>query len=129
MTAINNLLRTIKAIKQKGELLSEEDVLRVLKATKSISKNKTTINFYISLIKRIDRKKLERIKTLTKRELQVLVHIGSNESSASIAEKLALKISTIETHRKNIRKKLDLVGKGKLIEYAIITNLRHFDRK
>lgn len=127
MTAIKDLLKTINAIKKKGEFLSEEDILLILKATKAITKNKDPINSYISFFNRLDKKKLDRISSLTKRELQILKYIGSGENSASIAKKLKLSISTIETHRKNIRKKLELVGKGKLTEYAILSNVRYTD--
>lgn len=123
MTPLAEILNTIKSIKKKGELISEDDILEILKATKTISKNKDALNTYISFFKRLDRNKLNKISALTTRELQVLRHIGNGENSALIAKNLSLSISTIETHRKNIRKKLGLVGKGKLIEYAIINHL------
>ena len=41
----------------------------------------------------------------------------------TISEILQIKLSTVETHRKNIRRKLKIKGKGKLYEYAIISNL------
>ncbi|WP_298550803.1 LuxR C-terminal-related transcriptional regulator [uncultured Algibacter sp.] len=124
MLAIKSLLKTINDLKQKGLELSEEDILTLLKATKSIAKNKTALNSYISFFKRLDKKKLDNINSLTKRELEILKSIGKGESSLLIAKNLNLSISTIETHRKNIRKKLELIGKGKLIEYAILSNLK-----
>lgn len=123
MTPLAEILNTIKSIKKKGEFISEDDILEILKATKTISKNKDALHTYISFFKRLDRNKLNKISALTTRELQVLRHIGNGENSALIAKNLNLSISTIETHRKNIRKKLGLVGKGKLIEYAIINHL------
>ncbi|MFV9550470.1 helix-turn-helix transcriptional regulator [Algibacter sp. PT7-4] len=123
MTALKNILNTINDIKLKGEKLSDQDILTILKATKSITKNKTYINSYIALFNKIDSKKLNNINALTKRELQILQAIGKGFNTANIAKNLSLKVSTIETHRKNIRKKLGLVGKGKLIEYAMLNNL------
>ncbi|VAV85736.1 hypothetical protein MNBD_BACTEROID02-34 [hydrothermal vent metagenome] len=50
--------------------------------------------------------------------------MGNGNESKTIAIQLELSTSTIETHRKNIRKKLGLVGNGKLLEYAILNNLQ-----
>ncbi len=65
----------------------------------------------------------EDLKNLTTRENQVLNLIGNGKTSKLIAEELNLSMSTIESHRKNIRKKIGLVGKGKLARFAIINNL------
>ena len=48
------------------------------------------------------------IANLTSRELEVLELIGQGRTRRAIAEKLALSVHTIETHRQNIRKKLGL---------------------
>jgi two-component system nitrate/nitrite response regulator NarL len=122
MTPLKKILDTITALKRKGEFVTDNDILEILKATKTISHNQGVINAYISFFKKTDKKKLNKISSLTTRELEVLRYIGDGESSINIAKKLNLSLSTIETHRKNIRKKLGLVGKGKLIEYAIINN-------
>ncbi len=121
MTPLEKILNTITSIKKKGKLVSDNDILEILKATKTISINQGAINAYIAFFKKVDKNKLNKISTLTSRELQILQCIGDGESSTNIAKKLNLSISTIETHRKNIRKKLDLIGKGKLTDYALIS--------
>ena len=122
MTALKEILQTINRIKNEGHLLSKEEILSTLEATKAITIHKETLNSLIFFFTTLDIKKKN--NTLTKRELQVLQYIGNGISSIHIAKKLNLSASTIETHRKNIKKKLGLIGKGKLIEYAILNNLR-----
>ena len=124
MTAIQEILKTINDLKKRSRLLSKKDILTLLKATKSITKHKEQINSLIFLFTTQDHNIQNKTTLLTKRELQILQQIGSGKSTKDIALLLNLKSSTIETHRKNIRKKLRLVGKGKLIQYAILNNLR-----
>jgi len=119
MTAIKDLIKTINDIKQNEKFLSETDMITLLKATKSIVHHNTHINAYLSLLKSVEKNKLSKLSVLTKRELQVLKAIGHGNNSASISKKLNISIHTIETHRKNIRKKLELVGQGTLFEYAL----------
>tara|TARA_R110002050_G_scaffold300018_1_gene467343 strand:- start:20122 stop:20508 length:387 start_codon:yes stop_codon:yes gene_type:complete len=128
MTAIQEVLKAIKSIEKKGNLLSKDEILSILEATRSITKHTQIVNslifFFTTITPNINHKKID---YLTKREIQILQLIGNGKSTINIANKLNLSNSTIETHRKNIRKKLGLVGKGKLIEYAILYNLKGFN--
>lgn len=124
MTAIEEVLYTIKSIKTKGSLLSKAEILSVLKATKSITKHKHIVNTLIFAFTNINSKNYKNTSLLTSREQQILRLIGNGNESKTIAIQLELSTSTIETHRKNIRKKLGLVGNGKLLEYAILNNLQ-----
>lgn len=60
----------------------------------------------------------ELINTLTPSEFEVLHLIGSGHSSQDIAKLLNRSIKTIETHRFNIRTKLNLKDGADLIRYA-----------
>ncbi|NMH86516.1 helix-turn-helix transcriptional regulator [Flavivirga algicola] len=124
MTAIHEILKTINNLKEKNNLLSKGDIRKLLIATKSITQHKDLIDSMIFLFTTQDHNIQKKIACLTKRELQILQQIGYGKNTKDIALLLNIKNSTIETHRKNIRKKLDLVGKGKLIQYAILNNLR-----
>jgi DNA-binding CsgD family transcriptional regulator len=55
----------------------------------------------------------KRYQSLTYREQTILSMIFSGMNTEQIAESLHLSPFTIKTHRRNIRKKLDLVGKQK----------------
>ena len=58
-------------------------------------------------------------ETLTQREKEVLRMISQELTTRQIAEILFLSIRTIENHRHNIMKKLDVHSKTGLIKYAI----------
>jgi len=58
------------------------------------------------------------INSLTPAEFEVLHLIGSGHSSQEIAKLLSRSIKTIETHRFNIRSKLNLKDGADLIRYA-----------
>ncbi|MEW4922778.1 LuxR C-terminal-related transcriptional regulator [Algibacter sp. 2305UL17-15] len=127
MIAHKEIIKTINTLKKNGAVLSKNGILKVLNATKSITTHKETVDSLILFLTTLDPKYEHKIEKLTKRELQVLKFVGQGNSSFKIAKELNLSLSTIETHRKNIRKKLKLVGKGKLIEFAILHNLRRPD--
>jgi DNA-binding CsgD family transcriptional regulator len=56
---------------------------------------------------------------LTKREIEVIRFIVHDFSSESIAKQLNVSINTIETHRRNIFKKLRLNTVVGLVRFAI----------
>ncbi len=55
---------------------------------------------------------------LTDRELHVLHLLGSGLSTRQIADDLQLSLKTIETHRENLKRKLDLKSASQLIHFA-----------
>ncbi|MAN29492.1 MULTISPECIES: response regulator [Mesonia] len=59
---------------------------------------------------------------LTNTEMQILHLIGEGKNSYEIAEIRGCSHSTIQTHRKNMMKKLNLHGKGELLRYAMDKN-------
>lgn len=56
---------------------------------------------------------------LTPTELRVLRLVGENLTSRDIARRLGVSPLTIETHRKNICRKLDLSGNHPLLQFAL----------
>lgn len=60
---------------------------------------------------------------LSPREFEVLELITKSRTTAQIAEELHLSIHTINSHRKNILKKLNLNSPAELIVYALETGL------
>lgn len=59
------------------------------------------------------------IATLTASEFEVLHLVGMGLGTSAIAEKLKRSVKTIESHRANIRKKLDLKSGNELALFAI----------
>jgi DNA-binding NarL/FixJ family response regulator len=60
---------------------------------------------------------------LTRREIEVLRLIADGLTSKGISEKLFLSVSTVNSHRTNMMKKLDIHDTASLVRYAIQKNL------
>lgn len=56
---------------------------------------------------------------LTQRERDVLRHIADGHANKQIAQALNLSVRTVETHRLNIKRKLNIEGQAELIKYAV----------
>jgi two-component system response regulator NreC len=82
---------------------------------------------YPSLAKLLVRDYLERSETgaqreadvLTPREREVLTLIAEGHTSREIAEALTISPKTVDRHRENIMRKLNLRGRVELVKYAI----------
>lgn len=60
---------------------------------------------------------------ITGRELEIIKYIKEGHTNQQIADKLFLSIYTVETHRKNIMRKLSLTNPGQLMRFIIENNL------
>ena len=69
------------------------------------------------------RKNNSKFLELTKREKEVIQHWVNGLSSAAIAEKLFVSFSTIEQHRKNIKRKLGIKSLPELVKFAQTFNM------
>lgn len=56
---------------------------------------------------------------LTNREQMVLLQLAQGKSNKQVAEALDISVRTVETHRKNIRRKLGVSSTGELMRYAL----------
>lgn len=56
---------------------------------------------------------------LTKRETAVLIEVANGLSNKEIAQTLDISVRTVETHRQNIKNKLDIQSSAGLVKYAI----------
>jgi two-component system response regulator NreC len=64
---------------------------------------------------------------LTAREQEVLVLIAEALSNPEIAEKLVISVKTVDRHRENIMRKLNLHNRIDLVKYAIKLGLIELD--
>lgn len=94
---LENAIRTIAA----GQLHFSQEVMRTLLSTKEGDDQ------------------FEKIKHLTKRELEIIKLIVREYSSAEIAAELFISQGTVETHRHNIFKKLDVKNAIGLVKFAL----------
>jgi DNA-binding NarL/FixJ family response regulator len=58
---------------------------------------------------------------ITKREREILLMVGRGSTSREIAERLAVSIKTVETHRANLMKKLDAGNAATLARWSVIS--------
>ena len=59
------------------------------------------------------------VQVLTQREQCILNSIATGKSNKHIARELDLSVRTVETHRLNIKRKLNIEGQADLIRYAL----------
>jgi DNA-binding NarL/FixJ family response regulator len=62
------------------------------------------------------------LESLSDREFEVFQLLGQGRGTREIAKHLHISIKTVEVHRANIRKKLQLTSGGELVRYAIRWN-------
>ncbi|PVW14695.1 response regulator [Marixanthomonas spongiae] len=65
----------------------------------------------------------DQLEHLTKREKEILVVIASGKTSKETGEYLNISSHTVEKHKKNIKKKLNLNTVGELVRFAMRSNL------
>jgi len=62
---------------------------------------------------------LPKFNKISKKEREILQLVAEGEKTRDIAEKLGVSIKTVETHRRNIMKKLNIFSVAGLTKYAI----------
>lgn len=109
-----------------GYVLKEDDHTELLNAIKSILSGKKYLSPSISnnivngyLNPQSDSKYTSSWDLLTKREREIIKLIAEGYRSKDIAEYLSISIKTVEKHRTNLMKKLDLHSVSSLTNYAI----------
>lgn len=60
-----------------------------------------------------------RLGALTRREKEILKYLAEGSSVKEIAARLNLSVKTVEAHKFNLMRKLDLHNKAQLVQYAI----------
>ncbi|HBH85507.1 MAG: hypothetical protein A2X05_03205 [Bacteroidetes bacterium GWE2_41_25] len=101
----DELLNALTSLEKNENFLCKEVVEALLKENLTISKNKST-NIH-----------------LTKKEFEIIRLIAQGLSTKKIAAKDFLSVHTVNTHRKNIFKKLGINNTSELIMYAVKTGI------
>ncbi|KAF0140539.1 MAG: two component LuxR family transcriptional regulator [Stygiobacter sp.] len=116
-----SFIRKVFEIGVKGYILKDSAVADILKCIDAVSEN----NFYLSpqvshfLLSMNVKEKSSSKDELTQSEKRILKLIGQGKSSKEIAEELFISIKTVENHRSNICKKLNISGNSALLKYAL----------
>lgn len=129
------ILKLIKA-GAKGHLSHDTDRSEILEAIYTLRNGyefyaKTITNILLSSYlgdKDIDKKEKEsRQKYLSAREMEVFKLFAEGLSNRHIAEKLFISVRTVETHKNNIMKKINLKTTVDLVKFAIKNNIIQLD--
>ncbi len=129
------ILKLIKA-GAKGHLSQDTDRSEILEAIYTLRNGyefyaKTITNILLSSYlgdKDIDNKEKEsRQKDLSPREMEVFKLFAEGLSNRHIAEKLFISVRTVETHKNNIMKKINLKTTVDLVKFAIKNNIIELD--
>jgi len=124
------LINIVLTLKKEGKTLTMPELMQIMEHLKDISTDKSTIDIMLSSLKTLQHQKLYGKQQLTNREMEVLLKIANGLQNMEIASRLNLSKATIETHRKNIRKKLKLKSKDSLFAFAMVFSLQHaFEHK
>lgn len=111
-------LEAFKAAGGDGYLLKNAPLVEIVEAIDFVRKNKY---FYRPIDKVIETEKTDpnlMLQKLTQSEQEILKLIATGKSSSEIAEIRYSAVSTVDKHRKNMMRKLNLNGKGELIKFA-----------
>jgi two-component system nitrate/nitrite response regulator NarL len=99
-----------------GYILKNSSLKVVLEAIRTVAQGKTYFDKKIHLP---SAEKNKSKSVLSSREKEILVLIGRGSTSHEIADQLFIGKSTVDTHRKNMIRKLGLSGAGELLRYAL----------
>jgi DNA-binding NarL/FixJ family response regulator len=108
-----------------GYLLKEDSDEELLLAIKSICRGETYVTQKLTgamaqdLSRAISGKAPLTSVTLTQREREVLKFIAQGKTNAEIADTLNISVRTVETHRANIMKKVDVKTAAELVRFAV----------
>ncbi|GAB5565911.1 MAG: hypothetical protein Wins2KO_29740 [Winogradskyella sp.] len=125
ITAKYQIVKLIQLLGMTNKNISTEELVCILENTKSIYYNHAILDAMIFSLKSLSHNKLYKKECLTQREQDVMLMIGNSQSNVQISEALKLSVSTVETHRKNIRKKIGIKGNSNFMVFAIVYRLQH----
>ena len=98
-----------------GYIMKNSSLKKVLEAIRIVAKDGS---YFDNAITTTDITSKEEI-VLSVREKEILRLIGDGKTSQEIADILFIGKSTVDTHRKNILKKMNIHGKTDLIRFAV----------
>ena len=99
----------------RGYVLKDAPASEIVGAINAVAAGGTYLSPAVS--KRLFRNQAPR-PVLSMRESQILSALARGLASKQIARELGLSVRTVEAHRQNIKRKLELEGQAELIKYA-----------
>jgi DNA-binding NarL/FixJ family response regulator len=100
----------------RGYVLKDAPASEIIAAIEAVAAGGTFLSPAVS--KRLFRNQAPR-PLLSSRESEILSALARGISSKQIAREMNVSVRTVEAHRQNIKRKLDLAGQAELIKYAV----------
>ncbi|MBA4853328.1 response regulator transcription factor [Emticicia sp. BO119] len=124
LTMLDDTLPIKKAIQAgaSGYILKKSKKAELEKAIHAVATGKKYFNDEIlATLSQTEKKNIADVlhHALSERELEVLILIAQEYSSQQIASKLFISLNTVESHRKNIFRKLNIKNLAGIIRYAL----------
>lgn len=101
----------------KGYVLKNSNLEELLQAIRSVYIGNSYFDKNIIIPNNLPKKRTSGV--LTKRQMEILKLVALGNTNQEIADKLFIGKATVETHRKNMIRKLNLKGAGELLRYAL----------
>ncbi len=104
-----------------GYILKNSGLKIMIEAIKTVAQGKKYFdpNVLINLKKQEGEPRIQKRGILSRREKEILAQIALGKKSIEIADILCITKHTVDTHRKNIIKKLGLVNNSDLMKIAV----------
>lgn len=105
-----------------GYILKDVSTDEIIAAIEAVAEGNTYFSSGVSDVL-LERKTAENALPLTTREHDVLLLVAAGKSNRDIGFSLGISATTVETHRKNVKKKLNITSTAGLTRYAIENGL------
>jgi len=121
------ILRSVEA-GAAGYLLKDSSSDEMIKALRTVAAGEKyfsspvatiILNGYMSQLKKADKNNRMRRSKLSKKEKEILHFLVDGMSSREIAEKLQLSVRTVDNHRANMMRRLQMKNAAELVKMAV----------
>jgi DNA-binding NarL/FixJ family response regulator len=102
-----------------GYVLKDSPAIEIIQAIGAVLDGKTYFSAELSARLIQASATQSPVERLTPRELDILDALADGLSSKQIAQRTDLSVRTVETHRLNLKRKLDIDGQAELIKFAV----------
>jgi two-component system, NarL family, nitrate/nitrite response regulator NarL len=102
-----------------GYVLKDSPATEIIPAIEAVLAGKTFFSAGLAMRMIQARSMQTPLERLTPRERDILDALAEGLSSKQIAQQHGLSVRTVETHRLNLKRKLDIDGQAELIKYAV----------
>lgn len=123
------LIKQVLAAGARGYLLKSDASRQLVSAIDALSQHKPFLTSDINevvlrgYLDGVEPLKGEGSGELTPREREIVQLLAEGASSKDVAAKLTISVKTVETHRANVMRKLDLHSVAELVRYAVRNNI------